>query len=102
MTLLARGMSALVKLYQYGISPFLPGSCRYSPTCSAYTLEAIDRFGAVKGARLAMVRICRCHPWGGSGYDPVPENETHSCQCGSQKQAHDEDDQSHFHHELKM
>lgn len=83
MNLLAHGMSALVKLYKYGISPILPGACRYSPTCSAYALEAIDRFGALKGGKLAIHRICRCHPWGGSGYDPVTENDSQSCGCES-------------------
>jgi len=102
MNLLAHGMSALVKLYTYGISPILPGTCRYSPTCSAYALEAIDQFGPLKGAKLALARICRCHPWGGSGYDPVPEHETHSCGCESAHHPHDLDSQSRHDQELKM
>ncbi|MDV7339758.1 membrane protein insertion efficiency factor YidD [Terasakiella sp. A23] len=75
---------ALVRVYQYGISPILPGTCRYTPSCSAYALQAIDRFGAFKGCKLALGRIFRCHPWGRSGYDPVPEeNESRSSCCGS-------------------
>jgi putative membrane protein insertion efficiency factor len=63
----------LIRLYRLIISPWLPNSCRYYPTCSQYSLEAIQRFGAVKGLWLTVKRIARCHPWGGSGYDPVPE-----------------------------
>jgi putative membrane protein insertion efficiency factor len=62
----------LVRGYRSFISPFTPPSCRYQPTCSAYALEALERHGALKGGWLAMRRILRCHPWGGSGYDPVP------------------------------
>jgi hypothetical protein len=54
------------------LSPWLPTSCRFTPSCSAYGLEAIRRHGALKGGRLTIGRILRCHPWGGSGYDPVP------------------------------
>lgn len=60
----------LVRLYQYGISPWLPASCRYTPTCSAYAVEALGRYGAVRGTVLAVWRILRCNPWGGHGYDP--------------------------------
>lgn len=63
---------ALVRFYRTAISPWTPPSCRYTPTCSAYALEAIDRFGAARGSLLAVRRILRCHPWGGQGYDPVP------------------------------
>ncbi|MCH5233962.1 MAG: membrane protein insertion efficiency factor YidD [Muribaculaceae bacterium] len=62
----------LVKFYQYAISPHFPAACRYTPTCSAYAVEALKKHGAIKGSWLAMKRIARCHPWGGSGYDPVP------------------------------
>lgn len=61
-----------IKFYQYCISPLLPPSCRYVPTCSQYALEAIQKHGPLKGVWLAIKRIARCHPWGGSGYDPVP------------------------------
>ncbi len=62
----------LVRFYQLFISPLTPPSCRFAPTCSAYATEAITRYGAWRGGRLALRRIGRCHPWGGSGYDPVP------------------------------
>ena len=61
-----------VRFYQLAISPMLPPSCRYVPTCSQYTIEALRQDGPVKGLWLAVKRILRCHPWGGSGYDPVP------------------------------
>ncbi|WP_343485628.1 membrane protein insertion efficiency factor YidD [Allomuricauda sp. d1] len=62
----------LVRVYQYGISPYTPATCRYQPTCSAYTVEALQKHGLFKGGWLAIKRIFSCHPWGGSGYDPVP------------------------------
>ncbi len=62
----------LVRVYQYLISPLLPKSCRFEPTCSAYTIEALKVHGLFKGLALSFHRIMRCHPWGGSGYDPVP------------------------------
>jgi putative membrane protein insertion efficiency factor len=60
----------LVKGYQSILSPHFPGSCNFTPTCSAYAVEALNRYGAVKGTILAIHRISRCHPWGGHGYDP--------------------------------
>ena len=63
---------ALVWIYRTLISPLLPPTCRYQPTCSAYALEAIQIHGGLKGAWLAIKRISSCHPWGGSGFDPVP------------------------------
>lgn len=62
----------LVRFYQVAISPLKPPTCRFSPTCSTYALEALKKYGLLKGGRLALSRIMRCHPWGGSGYDPVP------------------------------
>ena len=62
----------LVKFYQVCISPFKPPTCRFTPTCSQYALEALRKYGPLKGSWLALRRILRCHPWGGSGYDPVP------------------------------
>ena len=62
----------LVKFYQNCISPFPPPSCRYTPTCSEYALQALRKYGPFKGGWLALKRILRCHPWGGHGYDPVP------------------------------
>lgn len=69
-------LMALVRFYRSAISPLTPPSCRYTPTCSAYALEALERHGAVRGSWLALRRILRCHPWGGHGYDPVPEPHT--------------------------
>jgi len=65
----------LVKFYQVAISPYLPASCRYSPTCSHYTLEALRKHGLFRGGWLAIKRISSCHPWGGEGYDPVPDKK---------------------------
>ncbi|NKI33092.1 membrane protein insertion efficiency factor YidD [Croceivirga thetidis] len=62
----------LVRVYQNGISPYTPATCRYQPTCSQYTVEALQKHGLFKGGWLAIKRIFSCHPWGGSGYDPVP------------------------------
>ncbi len=61
-----------VRFYRLFISPLIPSSCRYTPTCSEYALQAVQKHGPVKGVWLAIRRILRCHPWGGHGYDPVP------------------------------
>lgn len=61
-----------IKFYQKFISPLTPPSCRFTPSCSQYALEALRKHGPIKGLWLAIRRILRCHPWGGSGYDPVP------------------------------
>ena len=66
-------LQALIRGYQLVLSPLFPPSCRYLPSCSEYAVEAIGRHGAVVGVGLAARRLARCHPWGGSGYDPVPE-----------------------------
>jgi putative membrane protein insertion efficiency factor len=66
-----RPVLALIRFYKRAISPGLPPSCRFQPTCSEYAYEAIDRYGIIKGGRLAVWRILRCNPWGGSGWDPV-------------------------------
>jgi putative membrane protein insertion efficiency factor len=63
----------LIRGYQRWLSPALPPMCRYEPTCSRYAYEAVERYGVVKGSWLAIRRLLRCTPWGGSGYDPVPE-----------------------------
>ena len=65
----------LVKLYRLTISPWLGMNCRFQPTCSEYAIEALQKHGVFKGSWLAAKRIGRCHPWGGSGYDPVPGNQ---------------------------
>ena len=61
-----------IRAYQYAISPYLPSSCRYSPTCSAYAIEALQRFGFFRGLILSIRRIFSCHPWHCGGHDPVP------------------------------
>jgi len=62
----------LVRVYQLLISPLTPASCRFTPTCSTYSIEALQKYGPIKGGWLAIKRISSCHPWGKSGYDPVP------------------------------
>ncbi|MCB9336203.1 MAG: membrane protein insertion efficiency factor YidD [Flavobacteriales bacterium] len=62
----------MIRFYQLSISPILGQNCRYSPTCSQYSIEAINKYGPLKGGWLAIKRIFSCHPWGGHGYDPVP------------------------------
>ncbi len=61
-----------IRVYQYAISPYLPPSCRYTPSCSAYGIEALQKHGPFKGGWLTLKRVVSCNPWGGSGYDPVP------------------------------
>ena len=70
--ILAFPFIALIKIYQLIISPILGPKCRFTPTCSHYGLEAFKKYGVFKGFWLTVRRISRCHPWGGSGYDPVP------------------------------
>ena len=62
----------LVRFYQLCLSPLKPPSCRFTPTCSQYAIEALRKHGPIKGLYLTVKRLLRCHPWGGSGYDPVP------------------------------
>ncbi|MCR9154496.1 MAG: membrane protein insertion efficiency factor YidD [Bacteroidetes bacterium] len=68
----------LVRIYQYVISPLSPGTCRHSPTCSEYALQAIRIWGPLKGSWLGLKRLSKCHPWGSSGYDPVPTKNNHN------------------------
>ena len=70
-----RVMIRLIRGYQKFISPLFPPSCRFVPTCSSYAIQAIERFGVFRGGWLTIRRLLRCHPWGGHGYDPVPEKE---------------------------
>ena len=66
-------LRAVIRAYQLVISPLLGPSCRYAPTCSEYAIQAFEKHGVLRGGWLAVRRLLRCHPWGGSGYDPVPE-----------------------------
>jgi hypothetical protein len=68
----SKGLIFLITAYRYGISPLLGQHCRYSPSCSEYAMGAVSRHGAYLGTGLAVKRLCRCHPWGPGGYDPVP------------------------------
>ncbi|HEX8442166.1 MAG TPA: membrane protein insertion efficiency factor YidD [Allosphingosinicella sp.] len=70
--MIAKLLILVAKGWQRGPSLLLPPSCRYRPSCSAYAIEALRRYGAMRGGWLAARRILRCHPWGGHGYDPVP------------------------------
>ena len=86
----------LIHAYRLLLSPLLPPSCRYTPTCSAYGLEAVRRHGALYGGWLTLRRILRCHPWGGQGYDPVPGSQpetdpphSHGPGCGHPPQKSD-------------
>lgn len=65
-------LKGLIQAYRWFVSPMLGVNCRFAPSCSEYALEAVERHGALRGSVLAAGRLCRCHPWGGSGFDPVP------------------------------
>jgi len=67
---------ALLRGYRWTISPMLPPACRYVPTCSEYAQEAVDRYGSLRGGMMALRRVLRCHPFAGSGYDPVLNPQT--------------------------
>ena len=71
----------LVRLYQLTLSPWIGRECRFIPTCSNYALDALERYGAVKGTYLTIYRLLRCHPLGGRGYDPVPNKFRWRCWC---------------------
>ena len=70
-----RVLIGFIRFYQKCISPHFPPTCRFVPTCSSYAIQAIERFGVMRGGWLTIKRLSRCHPWGGHGYDPVPEKE---------------------------
>ncbi len=70
--LIGRFFIFLIRIYQYTLSPYIGRSCRYTPTCSHYSVEAIKKYGPGRGGMMSVKRIASCNPWGGSGYDPVP------------------------------
>jgi len=72
-TVFARPLIGLVRAYRVALSPWLGANCRFQPTCSQYAIEALETHGALRGTLLALRRLSRCHPWGGDGYDPVPD-----------------------------
>lgn len=69
---LGLGLRAMIRAYQLVLSPIMAGSCRFHPSCSEYARQSVERFGPLAGTWLALRRLLRCHPWGGAGYDPVP------------------------------
>jgi putative membrane protein insertion efficiency factor len=71
-SIVARLAVLMIRGYQVTLSPLLPSACRYQPTCSAYTIEAVERYGVVRGGWMGARRILRCHPFARGGYDPVP------------------------------
>ena len=81
MQIVKRLMFGAIRLYQLTLSPWVGRECRYLPTCSAYAMEAIDRHGPIKGGYMTVMRLLRCHPLGGRGYDPVPAKFRWRCWC---------------------
>ena len=71
--MIAKGLVILIQAYRLIISPWFPAACRFRPTCSAYAIQALARHGVWRGGGLALKRLLKCHPWGASGYDPVPD-----------------------------
>ena len=87
--LVERTLIRAIKGYRLLISPWFGPACRFTPGCSTYMQEAIQRHGAVRGLWLGTCRIVRCHPWGGSGYDPVPSNLRHATHMHDARRDHD-------------
>jgi len=71
--LISKIFISFIKIYQFTLSPFLGKQCRFTPTCSSYSEESFKKHGSIKGIYLTLHRIMRCNPWGGSGFDPVPD-----------------------------
>ncbi len=71
-SLVARFLIALIKCYQYLLSPFIGQQCRFSPSCSQYAIDAIKKYGGIKGCYFSIKRLARCHPWCAGGHDPIP------------------------------
>ena len=90
MNFLKRLMIGLIRLYQLTLSPWVGREGRYLPTCSQYAIEALERHGALKGGWMTAMRLLRCHPLGGRGYDPVPNTFRWRCWCRDCKDIHEE------------
>ena len=86
--MLGRILISIVRFYQVAISSWTPASCRFTPTCSSYAIDAIREHGSVRGGWLALRRIGRCHPWGGFGFDPVPVPEGRSAESTDRTKVH--------------
>ena len=84
--MVAKFLRMLVRLYQLTLSPWVGRSCRFVPTCSNYAIEALEKYGAVKGTYLTIYRLLRCHPLGGRGLDPVPAKFRWRCWCRAEEQ----------------
>lgn len=84
-SLLTTALLGIVKAYRYFLSPLLPGQCRFYPSCSNYSIEALKRYGALTGLILTIKRLLKCHPWGDHGIDMVPDLETKSSICKHRK-----------------
>lgn len=91
MTVAAKFLRMLVRLYQLTLSPWVGRSCRFVPTCSNYAIEALEKYGAVKGTYLTIYRLLRCHPLGGRGLDPVPAKFRWRCWCSECRPEEQED-----------
>lgn len=91
MTVVAKFLRMLVRLYQLTLSPWVGRSCRFVPTCSNYAIEALEKYGAVKGTYLTIYRLLRCHPLGGRGLDPVPAKFRWRCWCRERRPEEQED-----------
>ncbi|MFN8431639.1 MAG: membrane protein insertion efficiency factor YidD [Spirosomataceae bacterium] len=72
--IISKFLILIVRIYQVGVSPYFPDSCRYQPTCSQYMIDSIKEWGVIKGTWLGLKRLASCHPWGGHGWDPVKKN----------------------------
>lgn len=94
MTVVAKFLRMLVRLYQLTLSPWVGRSCRFVPTCSNYAIEALEKYGAVKGTYLTIYRLLRCHPLGGRGLDPVPAKFRWRCWCRECRPEEQEDKRS--------
>ena len=90
-SVVVRGMVFLIELYRHTISPLRLPTCRFTPTCSQYAVDALTEYGVIRGGWLAMVRLLKCGPWHGGGWDPIPERRGDSCGMGEDPTEQTED-----------